>query len=311
MFSKGGVILNLFLYLIPEAPLLVGVIIILLPPKKSPPFRRNMFCICKIKEQSNQSSPSNSPSNSIKPFPSIQKRNRRSWRVRINNTSLLTGTMSEGCWIYICAVCVGLNHFYITYYILTRKSGWNHWWVRVWLMTSQCLDVKFSVHYCNIFQQQTTKNGQTTLKDFFQWWLQTSALGGSYGCGGKGWHKLCSGVSSAKLKGSPAKTWSSGRLTKFLCHPTVPTDCQATQLGHQMTSHNGVCAGVKGTRHTMPILASSLRLGPGYHWYLVLGIFDTWILVSGYHWYLVLGIVDTWFWYVSLIRKPAPNFEVQ
>ena len=54
--------------------------------------------------------------------------------------------------------------------------------------------------------KQQRKNGQTTLNIFFQWWLQTSALGGSDGCGGKGWHKLWSGVSSAKLKGSPAKT---------------------------------------------------------------------------------------------------------
>ena len=29
-------------------------------------------------------------------------------------------------------------------------------------------------------------------------------------------------------------------------------------------------------------------------WYSVLGMVDTWILVSGYHWYSVLGIVDTW-----------------
>ena len=172
--------------------------------------------LCKIKEQSNQNSPSNSPSNSIKPFPSIQNRTES-----LDMSGRRTPPFWQTGWVkgveFTYLRCVGLNHFYITYYILTRKSGWNHCWIRVWLMTSQCLDVKVSTHYCNIFQQQTAKKGTTNHPQwiFFQWWLQTSALGGSDGCGGKGWRKLCSGVSSAKLKGSPAKRWFSGRLIKF------------------------------------------------------------------------------------------------
>ena len=94
-------------------------------------------------------------------FPPIQKRT-EGFDVSGRRTPPFwqTGWVKGVEFIYLR--CVGLNHVYITYYILTRKSGWKHCWIRIWwLMISQCLDVKFSTQYCNIFQQQKTKKERT------------------------------------------------------------------------------------------------------------------------------------------------------
>ena len=65
-------------------------------------------------------------------------------------------------------------------------------------------------------------------------------------------------------------------ITDHVCFPI------RAQVRSQETGKYGKVSNALG--HGVDIRVS-LIFSSGYHWYSVLGIVDTWILVSGYHWY--------------------------